>query len=296
MYDSIIIGSGPAGITASLYMARAGLNVLIISKNQSALDKAEKIENYYGFEMPISGKELNENGIKQAKRIGVEFLEKEVISIKYSENECYEVIVANQGKDEKYIAKTIVLATGTNRNKPKIKGIKEFEGRGISYCAICDAAFFRNKDVGVLGNGDYAIGEIEELLPIVKSVTMLTNGLEPIEYRSNNLNINTKKIREFRGNNTIEEIEFEDDSVEEISGIFIAQGVATSVDFAKKLGAMIENNYIVVNERMETTVQNIYACGDCTGGLLQISKAVYEGTKAGVEIIKKLKTNMIRNN
>ena len=296
MYDSIIIGSGPAGITASLYMARAGLNVLIISKNQSALDKAEKIENYYGFENPISGQELNENGIKQAKRVGAEFFEKEVISIKYSENECYEVIVANQGKDERYIAKTIVLATGTNRNKPKIKGIKEFEGRGISYCAICDAAFFRNKDVGVLGNGDYAIGEIEELLPIVKSVTMLTNGLEPIEYRSDNLNINTKKIREFRGTNRVEEIEFEDDSVKEINGIFIAQGVATSVDFAKKLGAMIENNYIVVNERMETTVPNIYACGDCTGGLLQISKAVYEGTKAGVEIIKKLKTNMIRNN
>ena len=295
MYDSIIIGSGPAGITASLYMARAGLNVLIISKNQSAFDKAEKIENYYGFEMPISGKELNENGIKQAKRIGVEFLEKEVISIKYSENECYEVIVANQGKDEKYAAKTVVLATGTNRNKPKIKGIKEFEGRGISYCAICDAAFFRNKDVGVLGNGDYAIGEIEELLPIVKSVTMLTNGLEPIEYRSDNLNINTKKIREFRGTNRVEEIEFEDDSVKEINGIFIAQGVATSVDFAKKLGAMIENNYIVVNEKMETTVPNIYACGDCTGGLLQISKAVHEGSKAGIEIIKKMRTNMENN-
>ena len=291
MYDSIIIGSGPAGITASLYMVRAGLKVLIVSKNESALDKAEKIENYYGFEMPISGKELNEAGIKQAKRIGAEFLEKEVISIKYSENNCYEVIVANQGKDEKYIAKTIVLATGTNRNKPKIKGIKEFEGKGISYCAICDAAFFRNKNVAVLGNGDYAIGEIEELLPIVKSVTMLTNGLEPIEYRSDNLNINTKKIREFRGSNIIEEIEFEDDTVEEINGIFIAQGVASSTDFAKKLGAMIENNYIIVNEKMETTVPNIYACGDCTGGLLQISKAVYEGTVAGLEIIKKLKTS-----
>ena len=291
MYDSIIIGSGPAGITASLYMVRAGLKVLIVSKNESALDKAEKIENYYGFEMPISGKELNEAGIKQAKRIGAEFLEKEVISIKYSENNCYEVIVANQGKDEKYIAKTIVLATGTNRNKPKIKGIKEFEGKGISYCAICDAAFFRNKNVAVLGNGDYAIGEIEELLPIVKSVTMLTNGIEPIEYRSDNLNINTKKIREFRGSNIIEEIEFEDDTVEEINGIFIAQGVASSTDFAKKLGAMIENNYIIVNEKMETTVPNIYACGDCTGGLLQISKAVYEGTVAGLEIIKKLKTS-----
>lgn len=289
MYDSIIIGSGPAGITASLYMVRAGLKVLIISKNESALDKAEKIENYYGFEMPISGKELNDAGIKQAKRIGTEFLEKEVISIKYSENACYEVIVANQGKDEKYIAKTIVLATGTNRNKPKIKGIKEFEGKGISYCAICDAAFFRNKNVAVLGNGDYARGEIEELLPIVKSVTMLTNGLEPIEYRNDNLNINTKKIREFRGGNIIEEIEFEDNTVEEINGVFIAQGVASSTDFAKKLGAMIENNYIVVNDKMETTVPNIYACGDCTGGLLQISKAVYEGTVAGLEIIKKLK-------
>lgn len=291
MYDSIIIGSGPAGITASLYMVRAGLKVLIISKNESALDKAEKIENYYGFEMPVSGKELNDAGIKQAKRIGAEFLEKEVISIKYSENSCYEVIVANQGKDEKYVAKTIVLATGTSRNKPKIKGIKEFEGKGISYCAICDAAFFRNKHVAVLGNGDYAIGEIEELLPIVKSVTMLTNGLEPIEYRNDNLNVNTKKIREFRGSNIIEKIEFEDDTVEEINGIFIAQGVASSTDFAKKLGAMIENNYIVVNDKMETTVPNIYACGDCTGGLLQISKSVYEGTVAGLEIIKKLKTS-----
>lgn len=289
MYDSIIIGSGPAGISSAVYMVRAGLKVLIISKNQSSLNKAEKIENYYGFEEPISGKKLNEDGIKQAKRLGAEFLEKEVISIRYYENECYEVLVANQGKDEKYIAKTIVLATGTNRNRPNIRGIKEFEGKGISYCAICDASFFRNKDVAVLGNGDYAIGEIEELLPIVKSVTMLTNGLKPIEYRSDKLDINTKPIREFRGTSRIEEIEFEDNSVKEINGVFIAQGTASSVDFAKKLGAMVENNYIVVNEKMETTVPNIYACGDCTGGLLQISKAVYEGTVAGLEIIKKLK-------
>lgn len=288
MYDSIIIGSGPAGITASLYMIRAGLKVLVMSKNQSALDKAEKIENYYGFENGISGKELKDIGIKQAQNLGVEFLEKEVTSIKYSENG-YEVIVANQGINEQYLAKTIVLATGTNRNKPQIKGLKEFEGKGISYCAICDGAFFRNKNVGVLGNGDYAISEILELIPIVKSVTMYTNGLDPIEYRIDNVNINTKKIREFRGNNVIEEVEFEDNTKEEINGIFIAQGVATSTDFAKKLGAMIEKNYIVVNEKMETTIPNIYACGDCTGGLLQISKAVYEGTVAGLEVIRKLK-------
>lgn len=290
MFDSIIIGSGPAGITASLYMARAGFNVLVISKSESTLDKAEKIENYYGFEEPISGNELKENGIKQAKNLGVQILEKEVIAIKYAENNCYEVIVANQSIEEKYITKTVVLATGVSRKKAKIKGIEEFEGRGISYCAICDAAFYRNKNVAVLGNGDYAIGEIEELLPVVQSVTMITNGTEPVEYRGEKIEINTKKIKEFRGNTKIQEIEFEDNTILNIDGIFIAQGVASSVDFAKKLGARIENNYIVVNENMETTVPNIYACGDCTGGIFQISKAVYQGTKAGLEIINKLKS------
>lgn len=288
MYDSIIIGSGPAGVTASLYMIRSGLKVLIISKNQSALDKTGCIENYYGFTNGISGKDLKNSGIEQARNLGVEILEKEVLSIKYIKDG-YEVIIANQGINEKYVAKTIVLATGTDRNKPQIIGLKEFEGRGISYCAICDGTFFKNKNVGVLGNGDYAISEIKELLPIVKSITLFTNGLEPIEYRSDNVTINTKKIKRFKGTNMIEEVEFEDDTIEKINGLFIAQGVASSLDFAKKLGALVENNYIVVNNKMETTIPNIYACGDCTGGLLQISKAVYEGTVAGLEVIKKIK-------
>lgn len=289
MYDCIIIGSGPAGISASLYIARAGFNVLVISKGESTLEKTEKIENYYGFENPISGKELEENGIKQAKRIGVNIIGKEVVSIKYSENNCYEINVANQSIEEKYITKTVILATGVNRNKSKIKGIEEFEGKGISYCAICDAAFYRNKNVAVLGNGDYAIKEIEELLPIVSNVTMITNGKEPIQYRSENVKINTQKIKEFKGTNKIEEIEFVDNTKQNIDGIFIAEGIASSVDFAKKLGAKVKNNYIVVNEKMETNVPNIYAIGDCTGGILQISKAVYQGTVAGIEIIKKLK-------
>lgn len=290
MYDTIIIGSGPAGISASLYITRAGLNVLIISKNESKLDKTEKIENYYGFQEPISGTVLKENGIKQAQNLGVKILEKEVIAIKYLENELYEIIVANQNKEEKYIAKTVILATGVKRRASKIKGLEDFEGKGISYCATCDAVFYKNKDVAVLGNGDYAIGEIEELLPIAKTVTILTNGEEPaVEYRSNKININSKKIKEIKGNKKVEEIEFEDNTKQRIEGIFIAEGIASSVDFAKKLGAKIKNNYIVVNEKMETTIPNMYACGDCTGGILQISKAVYEGTKTGMEIINKLK-------
>ena len=291
MYDTIIIGSGPAGVSASLYIRRAGFKVLIISKNEGALTKTDKIDNYYGFENTISGKELLENGIKQAERLGVEIVNQEVISIKYNE-ENFEVIVANQSPIEKYIAKTIVIATGANRNKPRIKGTKEFEGKGISYCAVCDAFFYRNKDVAVLGNGDYALGEIEELLPVVKSVTMLTDGKDYVENRdiSEKVNINTKPIEEFRGTDKIEEIEFKDKSTQKVNGVFIALGVANSLDFAQKLGARVENGNIVVNDNMETTVKNVYACGDCTGGILQISKAVYDGTKAGLAIINRLRS------
>ena len=126
MFDCIIIGSGPAGITASLYIVRAGYKVLVISKSESALNKAEKIENYYGFKEPISGKELIKNGIEQAKRLGVNILEKEVVSIKFSNDNLYEVIVNDPNIGEKYMAKNIILATGVSRNKSNIEGIKEF--------------------------------------------------------------------------------------------------------------------------------------------------------------------------
>ena len=125
MYDTIIIGGGPAGITASLYIKRAGFNVILISEAGGALSKANKIENYYGFDKPISGKTLLENGEKQAKALGVNIIKKEVIGIKYADNNYYEVITANQPQNEKYIGKTIVIATGANRNRPNIKGVKE---------------------------------------------------------------------------------------------------------------------------------------------------------------------------
>ena len=289
MFDCIIIGSGPAGITASLYIVRADYKVLVISKSESALNKAEKIENYYGFKEPISGKELIKNGIEQAKRLGINILEKEVVSIKFSNNNFYEVIVNDPNKEEKYMAKNIILATGVSRNKSNIEGIKEFEGKGVSYCAICDAAFYRGKNVAVLGNGPYAIQEINELLPIAESVTMLTNGNKVLDNISKNIIMNKKKIKKFVGNKKIEEIQFEDGTTQKIDGVFIAEGVASSVDFAKKIGARVEKNYIIVNDKMETNVPNIYACGDCTGGILQISKAVYQGTVAGLEVINKLK-------
>ena len=290
MYDVIIIGSGPAGISASLYIKRAGFNVCVLSNGQSSLEKAHKIENYYGFENGISGKDLQEQGIKQAKNLGVEFVDKEVIGLKYAETAelAYETIVANQGIDENYLSKIVIIATGANRNRPEIQGIKDFEGKGISYCAVCDGAFYRGKDVAVLGSGEYAIGEMEELKPIVNNVLLLTNGEKTIENR-NDIEVNENEIQEFRGDLKIREVVFKDGTIKKIDGIFIAQGTASSIDFAKKIGARIENNTIIVNEEMETTVPNVYACGDCTGGILQVSKAVYDGTKAGLAIIRRLR-------
>lgn len=286
MYDVVIIGAGPAGISAGLYIKRANLKVLILYKDVSALEKTEHIENYYGFENGISGKDLYIAGINQAKNIGIDVKNEETINIKMTENKQYEVITEN----ETYSTKSVIIATGNKKNTPNIEGIKEFEGKGVSYCAICDGFFFKNKDVAVLGNGKYAISEANELINIAKSVTILTDGEEFVEKESN-INIEKRKIRKISGENRLEEIEFEDNSKIKIDGLFIALGVAGGNDFAKKLGVITKNNKIIVNENMETNIPGVFACGDCVGGLLQISKSVYDGTIAGLQAIKYVREN-----
>lgn len=286
MYDSIIIGAGPAGVSASLYTKRANLKTLIIYSDNSSLEKTEKVENFYGFANGIDGKTLYEEGIKQAKNIGVEVKNEEVIKIEKLKNE-FEIFT----NKNKYIAKTVILATGSKKNTPNIKGIKEFEGKGISYCAICDGFFYKGKEVSVLGNGNYAISETNDLINLAKKVTILTNGKQAPEIRADNVDINEKKIESIEGNGKVENVKFKDNTSIKTEGIFIAEGIAGSVDFAKKLGIITKNNKIAVNEKMETNIKGIYACGDCTGGLLQISKAVHEGTVAGLEVINYIKNS-----
>ena len=281
MFDVIIIGSGPAGISAAIYLKRAKKNIIIISNGKSALEKAEKIENYYGIES-VSGKELYEVGLEQAKRLQIPIEIDEVTNILFENN----FVVTTPNRE--YKAKNVIIATGTNRIAPKIKGIKEFEGKGVSYCAICDAFFYRNKDVAVIGNGNYAIHEAKQLKPVAKSVTILTDGKEMIQNRdAASFEVEETPIREFRGTNSIEEVEFENNNTKKIEGVFVAIGTASSTDLAKKIGAVVKNNNIVVDDSMETTVKGLYACGDCTGGLLQVNKAVYEGAQAAMSIIKK---------
>lgn len=281
MYDVIIIGAGPAGISAGLYTRRANLKTLIIYNEESSLEKADKIENYYGFENGISGKNLYESGIKQAKNIGIDLKQEEVIKIEIVKDE----FRVSTNIDE-YKAKALVLSTGNRKNKPQINGIEKFEGKGVSYCAVCDAFFYRNRSVAVLGSGNYALSETNELMHVVDKVKILTNGENAPEFRADNVEIETKPVKQILGNEKVEEVEFEDGTKIKTDGIFIAQGVAGSLEFARKLGVITRKNEIVVNENMETNIKGLYACGDCTGGILQVSKSVYEGTKAALQIIK----------
>lgn len=284
MTDVIIIGAGPAGISASLYTKRANLNTLVISNKTGALLKTDKIENYYGFPEAVSGKELRIRGIDGAKRLGVEFTSGEVVSLGYDGN----FIVTTT--DNEYSAKALLLATGSRRIAPKISGIENFEGKGISYCAICDAFFFRGKNVAVLGAGDYALHESEVLFNVANSVTVLTNGEKAAADFPENISVITEKIDSFEGNSKIENIKFADGKNMNVDGIFVAYGVAGSAALAKKLGAVTNGNNIRVDENMQTSIKGLYAAGDCTGGLLQISKAVYEGAKAGTEIVKYIRS------
>lgn len=280
MKNVIIIGNGPAGISTALYTVRAGIDTTIIGKDFGALGKATEIENYYGFSQPISGKELVNEGIEGARRLGVKFISDEVLGLSFTD----QLVVKT--KDQDYAAQSVVIATGTSRNTPKIKGLKDLEGHGVSYCAVCDAFFYRGKDVAVLGDGEYALHEALELLQTSHTVTILTNGKEPTIQIPDSIQVITSPIEQVKGEQFLETIQFQDGSILPVAGLFIAVGVAGSTDLAKKIGAITENNKILVDENMSTNIPGLFAAGDCTGGLLQISKAVYEGAKAGTEIVK----------
>lgn len=274
MYDVVVIGAGPAGISASLYAKRANLHVLVLYHGESNIEQAHKIDNFYGFPEGITGTELYNNGIKQGEKLGIDIKEAQVVGVEnLGKHFNVKTVKGN------FETQTIILSTGNRKIKPNIPGVKEFEGKGISYCAICDAFFFKNKKVAVIGNGEFAISEANELSHIVGQVTILSDGLESpnCEYKTI-----TNKIKQIIGDTRVEKIEFDDGSTIDVDGVFIALGEAGASDFAKTLGIFQNEDNIKVNEKMETNIKGVYACGNITGGLLQVCKAVHEGAIAGL--------------
>jgi len=275
MYDIIIVGAGPAGISAGLYAKRAGAKVLILYYGESNLNKAEKIDNYYGFVDGIDGDELYNNGIEQAKRIGIDLKNEEVLNIEKDS------IFTVKTTENEYNSKSVIISTGNKKLRPNIKGIIQFEGKGISYCAICDGFFYKGKKVVIIGNGKFAESEASDLKNLVEDVKILTNGED--SNISSEFEVNTTKIKQILGDDRVNKIEFEDGTMIDVDGVFIALGEAGGVDFAKKIGVITEKDNIVVNEKMQTNVEGLYSCGNATGGMLQICKAVYEGAIAGLD-------------
>ena len=283
MPNIVIIGSGPAGVSAALYAARAGVETTVLTKGPGALDRAELIQNYYGFAEPISGAELERRGIEGAKALGVQFVTTEAVGLTYMDKLTVETLAGD------FPADAVILATGASRAAPHIPGLAGLEGHGVSYCATCDAFFYRGKDVAVLGSGEYALHEVQALLPVVKSVTLLTNGSPLTASFPPEVTVYPEKVNAILGEERVSGVELSGGKTVALSGVFVALGVAGSTALARKLGAEVDGNRILVDKHMQTTLPGLYAAGDCTGGLLQVAKAVYEGALAGTEAAKALR-------
>lgn len=216
--------------------------------------------------------------------MGADIIQAEVLRLEH--NEKFTAFT----KEREYIADTIILATGAPRKALDIRGMLKFEGSGVSYCAICDGFFFSGQEVAVLGCCENALNEINLLTPVTKGVTLLTNG-ETLQVEvPEGVPVITKKIAALEGTDRLQSVLFEDGTSLDIAGLFVALGAVGNVDLAKNLGAQTALNRVIVNDNMETTVSGLFAAGDITGGMHQITEAAAEGYRAGMSSIRYLRS------
>ena len=234
MSNVVIVGSGPAGVSAALYTARAGIDTTVLSRGSGALARAEGIQNYYGFAEAIPGAELERQGIEGAKAVGVKFVETEAVGLTFTDKLTVETLAGD------YSADAVILATGVSRAAPPLPGLKNLEGHGVSYCATCDAFFYRGRDVAVLGSGEYALHEVTALLPVAKSVTLLTGGAPLTAQFPLEVAVRTEKIEAILGEDAVTGVQLAGGEVLPVAGVFVALGVAGSTALARKMGAEVD--------------------------------------------------------
>ncbi len=274
LFDVMIIGGGPAGLTAAQYAARAGLNAIVIDKSPTAgaLGYASRIENYPGVETSLSGKELLDIFRKQAVSFGAKYVEAQVVGVNLSSN--VKEVFTMEGA---YSGKTIILATGSMGRKPAIKGEAEFLGKGVSYCAICDAPFFRGKKVCVIGGSEEAVKEAGVLLRGCEEVYLINPskklGVEEADHPvlgANNLKIlSGTTVTSIEGSEVVERIKTVDHEKKEdeleVSGVFVyLHGSKPIVDFMTESVELSDSDCIVTNRMMETSLPGVFSAGDVT--------------------------------
>ncbi len=297
MYDVIIIGSGPAGLSAAIFTARAQLKALVIGKHgQSQLLYAKNILNYFGFPGGIDGIKLLDLGLKQVKKCGAEIAEGEVVDCS-KKNKTFAVKTAD-GNVRK--SKALIIATGIPIQWAGIKNEKKLLGRGVHTCVSCDGPMYKGKKVAVIGNGNHAAEDALELTSYTKNITMISHNGKFIydkkyagQLKKHKIKLKTARAKEFVKNKFLKKIIFEDGSEEAFDGAFLACGVASSLDFAARLGVEIKENLLVTDENGMTNISGVFAAGNCMGRCRQIAKNVGDGCNAGISVIRYLQAKDI---
>lgn len=273
LYDVVIIGGGPAGLSAAQYAARAKLKTVVLDKSKTtgALAYAQAIENYPGISKSISGKELLDIFRNQAAGFGAEYVEAQVIGVNLSSN-VKEVFTM----EKNYSGKTVIVATGSMGRKPAIRGEAEFLGKGVSYCAICDAAFYKGKTVCVIGDSEEAVREAGILAKFADTVYLISPSSKlkiedshPALMTQNLKVIRGQLVTAIEGNEVVERIRTADadkkEAVLELSGVFVyLHGSKPIIDFLGGTVNLSEEECVVTNRMMETSIPGVFAAGDVT--------------------------------
>ena len=300
MYDTIIIGAGPAGMTAALYAARSNLKVALLERGipGGQMNNTADIENYPGY-ANISGPELAEKMFEPLENLGVEHLFGLVEKIEDRGN--FKEIIT---EDERFEAKTVIIASGANHRHLGVPGEEDYNSRGVSYCAVCDGAFFRDEDLLVVGGGDSAVEEAIFLTRFAKSVTIVhrRDELRAQKVLQDRAFANEKirfvwdsVVESIHGDErkvtgvTFKNVKTGETSQAEFGGIFIYVGLDPVSEFAADLGITDEAGWILTDHQMKTSVAGIYAVGDVRlKDLRQITTAIGDGAIASQEAYKYL--------
>jgi thioredoxin reductase (NADPH) len=293
LYDVVIFGTGPAGLQAAIHAARAKVRVLVMGrKHKSSLYRAH-VENYCCLG-ETSGEALLLQGMEQASNSGADFLHEDVIKTA-SEGDLFNFLTES---DQTIKARTLILAMGVTRNRLGVPGEKEFFGKGVSYCVDCDANFYKNETVAIVGNESAAVSGALTLLFYAKNVHLVSDRLQVsnhLEYqvKASAVQIHLgRRVKEIIGRDSVEGVVMDHDETLNVNGVFIETGAKGAVELASSLGVALDDEkfqFIVTDKQQQTNVAGIYAAGDICGPPWQVAKAVGEGCVAGLSAAKHAK-------